>query len=258
MNHRIFPFKRTLTRTLTLTFALALSLNSHAQLTPQQLIAKSVAYHDPAGTWWKKGHFLSLKTTPSKMWAEKTKGYAQLYDIDIHPDTAYFSMSFYNKQEDKHTQLWKKGNDCKFLKDARPIEMEALKTGIGMMTCAQMGFWRDYMRFLFSLPMNLKDSGLEFITKVTETQFAGAKVLTFQAKYSGGKEVWDYYFNPSTYALVGVAFSKDGKHQNGEYIVFEGETSGEGYRLPRARKWYYHKDDAHLATDVLLSIPRQH
>jgi hypothetical protein len=41
---------------------------------------------------------------------------------------------------------------------------------------------------------------------------------------------------------------------NNEYILLEGEVSGEGLRLPRTRTWYTNAEDRLLGTDTLTGL----
>ena len=87
--------------------------------------------------------------------------------------------------------------------------------------------------------------------------FNERQVLTLRVTYSPevGKDIWYFYVDPETFALVGCRFFHDEAKNDGEYLVFEGEVSGpHGLRLPKLRHWHMNLDREHIATDEIVTI----
>lgn len=117
----------------------------------------------------------------------------------------------------------------------------------------RMETMKNYYQYLWLLPLKLKDEGTIIDTEVKTKDFFGKESLEIKATYDPkvGKDVWYFYFNPETYALHGYRFYHVEADNDGEYIILNGETSDHGVRLPKSRKWYTHKEDKFLGEDVL-------
>ena len=82
-------------------------------------------------------------------------------------------------------------------------------------------------------------------------------MLTLRVTYAPevGQDVWYFYFDPESFALVGCRFFHDEAANDGEYIVFDGEVEGpHGLRLPRLRRWHMNRDGEYIAVDDVKSI----
>ncbi|MEM7036772.1 MAG: hypothetical protein AAF570_07330, partial [Bacteroidota bacterium] len=187
---------------------------------------------------------------PSDSFRIKHGQYDQEYEADFHLDTAQFSLRF---PGDPPRAVQLQDDQCSVENPDDP-ENNLLKTGIGKMRCKSIRFMRDYMHFLYTLPLNLQDANMEIRSEVRKEEFGGRETLSFQAYFPGDKYVWEFFFDPNTYALVGTSFSKDAARSYGEFIVFEGEINAHGIRLPRHRKWHFYQDGQYIATDELRDL----
>lgn len=120
----------------------------------------------------------------------------------------------------------------------------------------RMETMKNYYQYLWLLPLKLKDEGTIIDTEVKTKDFFGKESLEIKATYDPkvGKDVWYFYFNPETYALHGYRFYHVEADNDGEYIILNGETSDHRVRLPKSRKWYTHKEDKFLGEDVLVKL----
>jgi len=66
-----------------------------------------------------------------------------------------------------------------------------------------------------------------------------------------GSDIWQFYFNPDTYAMEVYQFFKGTDETTGEYILLSDEMEIKGIKFPKDRAWYYNKDGEYLATDRL-------
>ena len=89
-------------------------------------------------------------------------------------------------------------------------------------------------------------------------EFEGEKVHVLRVTYDPevGTDVWDFFFDPETSAVVGCRFYHDEAANDGEYIVFTGEVHDEasGLRMPGGQGWYYNDGRGHLATDTVTKF----
>jgi len=117
--------------------------------------------------------------------------------------------------------------------------------------------YKNYYTYLYGLPMKLKDPGTIISKTVVTQNFKGKEYLMLRATYNKevGSDVWQFYFDPTTYAMEIYQFFKadpggDGKN-TGEYILLKDIKTINGIKFPKERAWYYNKDDGYLGTDIL-------
>jgi hypothetical protein len=102
--------------------------------------------------------------------------------------------------------------------------------------------------------MKLKDPGTIIEEKVESTTFQGTPCYAMKVRYSPevGQDIWYFYVDKETYALIGYRFYHEESKNDGEYITLEGEETVCQMKLPKTRKWYVNKDDKFLGADILL------
>ncbi|WP_431132582.1 DUF6503 family protein [Psychroserpens mesophilus] len=126
------------------------------------------------------------------------------------------------------------------------------------LSCERANMYKDYYTYLYGLPMKLNDKGTRISEKVEKKTFKGKDYLVLKATYdvSVGSDVWYFYFNPETFAMEIYQFFKTDEEGNlkpdsGEYIVLSETETINQIKMPKVRTWYYNKDNAYLATDIL-------
>lgn len=212
-------------------------------LTGEELLAKSISYHDPKGKWdsW-KGEFvieLEMENRPnrrSKVLLDNKKG---LFYLTVN--------------QDDHTITRKtEGKECTTLLDGKePTEYDLIKKY--RLTCERTTMYRDYYTYLYGLPMKLRDEGTVIHEQVERADMNGKTYLKLKVTYDAavGKDIWYFYFDENTYALRAYQFYHDEAKNDGEYILLEGESMINGITFPKDRTWYYNKDGKLLGTDFL-------
>ena len=106
--------------------------------------------------------------------------------------------------------------------------------------------------------MKLQDEGTNVSETVERKMFKDKEYLVLKVTYDEtvGSDVWFFYFHPETYAMEIYQFFKTDKQGNiktdsGEYIMLSETETINQIKIPKVRAWYYNKDDAYLATDIL-------
>lgn len=220
---------------------------SAQRLTADELLQKSIEFHDPEGKWSTVDLQLVIdmvtpngSTRASKVTINNKQGTFELRAINNGIET----MS-------KVDQL----DSCHFTVNYRPVTDQALADSLRL-TPYFARRMRNYYSFLYGLPMKLKDNGTIIDPNVQRATFEDKPVLSLKVTYDEavGSDIWYFYFHPETYAMVGYRFFHDESINDGEYITLEGMTIQKGMRLPKDRTWYMNKDDKLLGTDYLISM----
>lgn len=231
----------------TLLFCLLFSSLAIAQeLTPTELLERSMAFHDPDGTWEKTRFTLVVDMDiPGRP--------VRSSEIVINNEKGTFDLSVV--QSGKLLQWSLDALDSAEMKvnfrAPTPGEVDSLS-----LTADRARRWRNYYCYLYGLPMKLTDEGTNIQDGVIETTFMNKDVLALKVTYDEkvGSDVWYFYFSPDTYAMVGYRFYHDEAKNDGEYIVLDGMSIHNGMRIPKDRTWYTNADDRLLGTDMLVSM----
>lgn len=218
------------------------SICSFAQLTGEELLEKTVEFHDPNGNWktFSGNLFVTMETPKSPNRDSEIK-------IDL-PNEYFYLKSTRGKNTTEYT-VHKK--ECSILfNDKKPSESEMKENNLN---CDRAHLYKNYYTYLYGLPMKLKDPGTKIYPKVVKKTFKGKEYLVLKATYDEplGSDIWYFYFDPKTYSMEVYQFFKKGKPNSGEYISLTGTETINGIKMPKIRAWYYNKDDKYLGTDIL-------
>ena len=169
--------------------------------------------------------------------------------ITLNLPEEYFNLSEQRDGKESFREL--NGEDCRF-SDA---EGEVVTTKTDDTQCERTVMMKNYYSYLYGLPMKLKDPGTILDPKVKKTTFKGKEYLLLRVTYDEavGSDIWQFYFNPETYAMEVYQFFKGEDEKTGEYILLSDELEVNGIKMPKDRAWYYNKDDGYLATDRLAN-----
>jgi len=211
-----------------------------------ELLDRSIRYHDPGGVWSTYHLQLDFEETRPDGSARQTNiawdGRTGLFEIDTSRDGKRIEGS-----------LTAQGCETKLDGSTEISDEEREKYRL---SCDRLAWMRNYYTYLWGVPMKLEDPGTKIGETVEETEFDGKKVLGLRVTYdeSVGKDIWYFYFDPQSAALVGYRFYHDEAANDGEYIHLEGEAGAAGLRLPKTRTWYTHKENELLGTDTLVRL----
>ena len=222
------------------------SLTIAQELTPTQLLERSMAFHDPDSKWTKSQFTLVVDMEiPGRP--------VRSSEIVINNEKGTFDLSVV--QSGNLLQWSLDGLDSAEMKVnfRTPTAAEADSLSL---TADRARRWRNYYCYLYGLPMKLTDNGTNIQDGVMQTTFMGKDVLALKVTYDEavGSDVWYFYFSPDTYAMVGYRFYHDEAKNDGEYIVLDGMSIHNGLRIPKDRTWYTNAEDKLLGTDMLVSM----
>lgn len=212
------------------------------------LLEKAIQYHDPHNQWNTfKGEFDIVMEMP-----ENSK---RISHVSINLPKEYFNVKA--TKDTVVTEYTVDKGQCKIaLNGSEDISKENLE--LHNLSCDRANMYKNYYTYLYGLPMKLKDEGTNISETVERKMFKGKAYLVLKATYDEavGSDVWFFYFDPETYALEIYQFFKTDekghiKFDSGEYILLSETETVNQIKIPKVRAWYYNKDDAYLATDIL-------
>ena len=220
-----------------------LTAQSKSDMTAQDLLQKSLDYHDPQGKWPMLSASIKLKET-------RPKGKDRISSLSFDNSKSYFSLT-QNRDDNTHVRTVENGQCKASLNGSTDLTEEQITKH--RLDCPRTELLRNYYLYLWGLPMKLKDPGTILDPTVKTDEFQGRKVLTLRVTYDEavGKDIWYFHFDPQTYAMIAYRFYHDETKNDGEYITLEGEVEVNGLRIPQTRKWYTHSEDKFLGTDSL-------
>jgi hypothetical protein len=212
--------------------------------TAEELLALSIAYHDPDGLFFSEPHRLYfLETRPG--------GADRRSEVLIDIPGEQFEMV----RAGEHEIAGEVGPGvCRMTLDGR-TEVSEAEQKEHRLSCERLKFMRNYYIYLWGLPMKLRDPGTR-LGKVSATTFEDKPVYGLRVTYDDavGEDIWYFYFDQVSHALAGYRFYHDEAKNDGEVILLEGEVAADGMRLPKRRTWITHGDERLLGTDTLLAI----
>lgn len=194
---------------------------------PQEIIAKSIAYHDPLGEWKSlKAVFNYRETRPS--------GNDRMTILELNNAVNWHKLS---RNDEEIYEVNGKG------------EVQVLKGDKG----ADRGkLLRNYYVFLWGLPMKLGSRSTPVQPKVENRTVKEVSCHGVVVKYE--KETYTFYFAKDNYRLVAYQFFKNDDSGKGEIIHLEKEIAVGKMRLPQERSWYELPGEKFLGTDILEEV----
>ena len=213
--------------------------------TPQQLLQKSIQYHDPAGRWEKGAfHFPIYESRPN--------GGYRLTDVMLNNQKGTFALQQIRGKDRLHRYF--SADSCSvqwnYEEDISAENQKKLRLNCD----GGNAFFYNYYAYLYGLPFKLLDPGTIIGPTVKKKDFFGKELLEIKVTYDPevGADLWYVYFDPQTFALSGYRFYHDEAKNDGEYILLEGEITINGVKFPQKRAWYTHKEGKYLGNDDLL------
>lgn len=219
---------------------LCISFGQAQILTADEVLDKAIAFHDPEGQWASFNDTLQVTmTTPKNADRHST--------IVINLPKEYFRVTA--TRDTITTEYTIDKNNCSFRLNGNdnPTKDQMERHNLN---CERAELYKNYYTYLYGLPMKLKDPGTIIDRKVIEKEFKGKYYWVLRVRYEAtvGSDIWNFYFDPETFAMEVYQFYKtDNKgsiiSDSGEYILLSDITEISGIKLPKVRQWYYNKND---------------
>lgn len=216
---------------------------SGSGLSAQQILEKSIAYHDPQGRWagFRADFRIEMITPgrPKRVSRIRMDHPGQAFDLEVE------------RGKDRYA-IYIKADSCRIAFQGSDDIPEQVAKELNL-NCDRGRFYRDYYTYLYGLPMKLRDPGTRLDARVQRKLLEGKEYWVLRANYEAevGTDTWYFYFDPESYAMEAYQFYHDEAQNDGEYILLEGLETVGGIRMPRVRSWYTNRDKKLLGTDTL-------
>jgi len=220
----------------------ALAQEVAPKMSGQELLTRSIQYHDPTGRWSAFEGSLYLQG--------KIAAGTQTYTVLSFNNTYQFYKATRKIGGKMVTGGVSKGA-CFAHIDGNP-KLSAEQIEAYHLACEEILEMRNYHAYLTGLPMKLKEPGVRVHPEVVCASFQGQPHYQLTLNYEGTQHngaSWQYYFDPENFALKGYRHVKGA--QTSEYVVLEDELFIDGLRIPKVRKWFT-EDHIWLGTDELM------
>ena len=207
-------------------------IHLHAQKLPtgQELLEKSLAYHDPENAWYSRNHVIELVS-------KRPVASDRISTIYLYHAASSFGMDL--RRDGLMIQTKLNSEDCSATIDGKS-EISKEQEDTYRLSCEGITRWRDYHGYMLGLPMKLNDPGTMIHQEVRRVSFSDRDVLAIRVTYDEevGKDIWYMYFDPTTFALVGTRFYHD-------------ETKNE-----KRRRVHYFRGQYHLRAHSFTQNPK--
>ncbi len=230
--------------------------SSSALPSADEVLQRSIAYHDPDGLWFESTWRLTLRETrPSGPDRHSTV-------VIDYPDNRFELEQRVTVEEIEYNLEQRVDSDgsCTFRVDGSTDISDAQREKLRL-NCERLSLLRNYYTYLWGLPMKLRDPGTRIDPEVKAQGFEDVPVYSLRVTYDEavGSDIWYFYFRRDDYALIGYRFYHDEAANDGEVIQLAHELdarSEAGLCLPKERAWFTHGEGRFLGTDILVDIER--
>lgn len=235
-----------MTKILSFLLILTSCLPSNTPLDGATLLKRSMAFHDPNKVW---------ETVQLTLEFEETRPSSEPRYTTIEIDNLSGNVCITRTETETKVERHVVNDVCSYRieEQTRFSEKEIEKYRLNDERTFML---RNYYLYLWGLPMKLSDQGTIVDNLVTRVMFNEVDALKLSVTYeeATGGDIWYYYFNPTTYEMIGYQFFHDELKQDGEYIVLGNSEDVLGMQLPNRRSWYTNKDSLLLGTDTYIAI----
>jgi len=176
--------------------------------TAEELLTRSIGYHDPQGRFLTEAHRLQfLETRPD--------GTDRRSEVLVDVVGGRFHMTRVGEHE--IAGVLEPGK-CEMTLDGRS-DVSVEERAEHRLSCERLQLMRNYYTYLWGLPMKLRDPGT-ILGRVTSTTFEEKPVYDLKVTYDEGvgADVWYFYFDRESYDLIGYRFYHDEAKNDGEVI----------------------------------------
>ena len=210
---------------------------------PNSVLHKSLAFHDPYERWDTTPFELVIKESrPGKEDRRKIL-FFHIHQQQFHLDHTMGNHRLEYKIDSGKVSLLYDGSDHYSGEMQKKYKLSA----------DHAFSLRDYYMFLFCLPMKMRDPGAIWDPVVKEATFNDQSAWAVRVTYepSVGNDTWFFYFDKETYAILGCRFYHDEQKGDGEYITFSGIEDINGVKFPKIRRWHLNRTGTFLGSDTI-------
>ena len=205
------------------TVLLAVIMSCNERLSSDEILSRSIAFHDPMNEWSTGKFELFFNEYRANGMIRKARASFDLPESEYH----IYRQGQYTYQ----------------------VKNDVVKIDSGDITLARALTIKDYYLYLWGLPMKLKDPG----TQLGDWQagvWEGVQSLEVPVFYE--KDTWYFHFDVESFELKGYKFYNDSAKTKGETILLSELAKVSEMRIPKERRWYTIPENNYLGKDVLI------
>lgn len=201
-------------------------LIAQAETNATAVLARTLAYHDPAGAWpMLHAHFRFAETRADGRESESR--------IELDNSRGAMRIDFGGKESYEVV-----GDEVTVLSGERDA-----KRGLMM---------RNYFLYLWGLPMKLQDADTMISLQLEPEEVDGVLCDVLRVAYE--KDTWYFHIARNNGRMLRYAFYWNDDPSKGEIITLEGEVTLGALRIPQTRSWYKQPGHEFLGTDKLVEL----
>ncbi|WP_370088995.1 DUF6503 family protein [Ekhidna sp.] len=197
-----------------------------SQTPADQVLAKSVAYHDPTQIWSNLSATYTFKET-------RPDGPDRSTVITLDNSNGYMKI---NRNDEEVYEVT--GEVAEVLKGDKDKDRALVL--------------RNYYLYLWGLPMKLLDKGTPGVALADDEKVGGKNCKVLRVAYE--KDTWYFYIDENTGRMLQYKFYQDPGETKGELIILEDEISVKGIKTPQKRSWHTLPEMKYLGTDILSNV----
>ena len=216
---------------------------AQTSLSGQEVIDKSIEFHDPNKLWSKT--ILNLHIQEPRVY--NPERFTKLY-LD-NSKNGKFELS---RNRGKYLVTYTIDNNESFiLVDGKKDIDSSLVREYNLIPSENIEY-KEFYQFMYGLPMSLKNMVKDINTTDIST-FSGNKC--YRVKVQLNKEVisksWYLYISMENFELLGLELINIGDPEKNEQLIFDDTLENNGIKIPRIRHWY-EGNDTYLGSDIIL------
>jgi hypothetical protein len=200
------------------------SASCEQSLTSNDIVNKSVQFHDPLDRWSSFNQQLDFDEYRADGVIRKTH-----IKLDL-PNTTY--------------QIHREGQYQFSLANA---EFDLID---GEIDTSRAEVIKNYYLYLWGLPMKLKDTATPLGSWVKSSW---QDKPSYEVEVNYEKDTWYFHFDPETYEMMGYKFFTDSAKTKGETILLQGLMEVGSLKIPKERSWYTIPENKYLGKDILVN-----
>ncbi len=213
------------------------------QMTNEDLIQKSIQYHDPKGNWHTfKGTFeVENERSPVDLVINNATGTAYWTEVLKSGDT--LTGGFLDK------------DSCIVRLNGKSIPPKGELENF-LLDCENIIGRTNYWVYMYGLPMKLVDKEVNFVGSPKLVTFLNRKLWRVKVNYNLDQsgEYWQFYFDPKDYSLKVLQFFHPAMGADSEYILYSEEEQLNGLRMPTKHSWYMYNKKEFIGSEKLIKV----
>jgi hypothetical protein len=215
-----------------------------------ELLARTIAYHDPTGVWDSFSGTVRLITAR----ADGSSSGFEFIHVD-NPSNLYRAVRIVG---DVRIEFGESEGNCFHSLNGEteltPDEIERYN-----LVCENTLFRSEHHTAHIGLPMEIRESGMQIDEDVTRTELGGEPALSWTMVGDSTTVRHPYwasrvtlFVNPDTYAMLG--YQVEPPEGSGMLWLLSGELDINGIKMPQVKRVYDPEDGSLIFTDVFTHV----